>query len=161
MMKRFSLFMVLAGLTTLHVSGQDISGQWQGSLKAGSQEFRLILQVKSDKGAWMANLLSIDRSPDRGAGIPTTSFSLDGSSVRFDITQIHGSFEGKLGADGSTITGTWTQGQPLPLEFRHATKDTIWTDPSPHHLEFIPVDQCPEQERRVRLPCHFRFCKAR
>jgi len=30
-------------------------------------------------------MLSIDQSPDRGAGIPATSFSLDGSNIRFAI----------------------------------------------------------------------------
>ena len=77
-MKRFTRFMALAALAALHVFGQDISGEWQGSLKAGPQELRVILQVRSDKGAWIATLLSIDQSPDRGVGMVATSFALDG-----------------------------------------------------------------------------------
>jgi pimeloyl-ACP methyl ester carboxylesterase len=138
--------MALAALAASLVNAQDISGDWQGTLKAGPRELRTILEVrKGDSGEWKAVLLSIDQSPDRGAGMATTSFSLDGSHIKFAISQIHGSYDGTLSADGTTITGTFTQGLPLPLEFRRATKETAWTDPSPHSVQFIAV------ERNVKL----------
>jgi pimeloyl-ACP methyl ester carboxylesterase len=121
---------------------QDISGDWQGTLKAGPRELRTVLQVsKGASGEWKAVLLSIDQSPDRGAGMATSSFSLDGSHIKFAISQIQGGYDGTVSADGTTITGTFTQGLPLPLEFRRATKETAWTDPSPHSVQFIPVAQ--------------------
>jgi non-heme chloroperoxidase len=145
-MKRLPRFMALAALAASLVNAQDISGDWQGTLKAGPRELRTILEVrKSDSGEWKAVLLSIDQSPDRGVGMATTSFSLDGSHIKFAISQIHGSYDGMLSADGTMITGTFTQGLPLPLEFRRATKETAWTDPSPHIAQFIPV------ERNVKL----------
>jgi non-heme chloroperoxidase len=145
-MKRLPRFMALAALAASLVNAQDISGDWQGTLKAGPRELRTILEVrKGDSGEWKAVLLSIDQSPDRGAGMATTSFSLDGSHIKFAISQIHGSYDGTLSADGTTITGTFTQGLPLPLEFRRATKETAWTDPSPHSVQFIAV------ERNVKL----------
>jgi pimeloyl-ACP methyl ester carboxylesterase len=138
--------MALAALAASLVNAQDISGDWQGILKAGPRELRTILEVtKSDNGDWKAVLLSIDQSPDRGAGMATTSFSLDGPHIKFAISQIHGSYDGTLSAGGTTITGTFTQGLPLPLEFRRATKETAWTDPSPHSVQFITV------ERNVKL----------
>jgi non-heme chloroperoxidase len=140
-MTRFSQFMAIAALTATLACAQDISGDWQGTLKAGSQELRTILKIaKSDSGGWMATLLSIDQSPDRGVGMLADSFSLDGSNIRFAIGQIRGSFEGKLSADATSISGTWTQGLPLPLELRRATKETAWLDPSPHTVQFITVD---------------------
>jgi non-heme chloroperoxidase len=145
-MKRFPRFMALAALAVSLVNAQDISGDWQGTLKAGPQELRTILEVrKADSGEWVAVLLSIDQSPDRGAGMATTSFSLDGSHIKFAISQIHAVYDGTLSADGRTITGTFTQSLPLPLEFRRATKETAWTDPSPHSVKFIAV------ERNVKL----------
>jgi non-heme chloroperoxidase len=141
-MKRLSRFMALAAFAASLVYTQDISGDWQGTLKAGPRELRTILQVKKgDGGEWKAVLLSIDQSPDRGAGMATTSFSLDGSHIKFAISQIKGSYDGTLSADETTITGTFTQGLPLPLEFRHATKETAWADPSPHSAQFIPVEK--------------------
>jgi non-heme chloroperoxidase len=141
-MKRFNRFMALAAFAASLVYAQDISGTWQGTLKAGPQELRTILQVaKSDQGEWRATMLSIDQSPDRGAGLPATSFSLDAGNIKFAIGQIGGSYDGKLSADGASISGTWTQGQPLPLDFRRATKETAWLDPSPHSVQFIAVEK--------------------
>ncbi|MEO7144990.1 MAG: alpha/beta hydrolase [Bryobacteraceae bacterium] len=141
-MRRFNRFMALTAFTALLVYAQDISGDWQGTLKAGPRELRTILQIaKSDNGDWRATLLSIDQSPDRGAGMATTSFSLDGSNIKFAIGQIRGSYDGKLSADGTSISGTWTQGRPLPLEFRRATNETAWLDPSPHSIQFIAVEK--------------------
>lgn len=41
---------------------QDMSGDWQGTLKAGPRELRTILHVtKGDSGEWKAALLRIPR----------------------------------------------------------------------------------------------------
>jgi pimeloyl-ACP methyl ester carboxylesterase len=49
---------------------------------------------------------------------------------------------GKVSADNHSISGTWSQGPPLPLDFQRATKETVWPlDASPHKVEFIPVDK--------------------
>ena len=122
-MRSFNRFLALSAFAALLGYAQDISGDWQGTLKASAQELRILLQVaKSDNGEWRATMLSIDQSPDRGTSIPATSFSLDGSNIRFAIAAICSSYDGKLSADGASISRTWTQGRPLPLEFRRATK---------------------------------------
>ncbi|MCU1324942.1 MAG: putative hydrolase or acyltransferase of alpha/beta superfamily, partial [Bryobacterales bacterium] len=141
-MTQLNQFMAVAVLSALNALGQDISGEWQGSLKAGPQELRVILQVtKSDNGGWTADLLSIDQSPDRGSGMAATSFSLDGRDIKFAIGQLRGAYDGKLSGDGSTITGIWTQARALPLDFRRATKETAWVHPSTHKVDFIPVEK--------------------
>jgi hypothetical protein len=72
-MKRLSRFMALAAFAASLVFAQDISGDWQGTLNEGPRELRTILQVKEgDSGEWKAVLLSIDQSPDKGAGMATT-----------------------------------------------------------------------------------------
>jgi pimeloyl-ACP methyl ester carboxylesterase len=85
-------------------------------------------------------MLSVDQSPDRGTGTPVTSLSLDGSNIQFALGAARGSYAGKLSPDGASIRGTWTQGQQLPLEFKRATKETAWLDPSPHVAQFIMVE---------------------
>ena len=141
-MRLFRRYMALTAFMALLAYGQDISGDWQGTIKAGAQEIRILLQIaKSDHGEWKATMLSIDQSPDRGAGAPVTSFSLNGSNIQFAITTARGSYEGKLSADGASISGTWMQGRPLPLDFKRATKETAWLDPSPHRAQFIAVEK--------------------
>jgi hypothetical protein len=44
---------------------QDIAGDWQGTLKAGAQELRVVLAIdNSTYGNWSATFSSIDQSPD-------------------------------------------------------------------------------------------------
>jgi hypothetical protein len=139
-MGSFNRFLALVAFPALLACAQDISGDWQGVLKTGAQDVRILLQIaKSDNGEWKATMLSIDQSPDWGAGAPVTSFSQNASNIQFAIGAVRGSYEGKLNAGGESIGGTWTQGRALPLEFRRATKETAWLDPSPHRARFIAV----------------------
>lgn len=141
-MKPIQAMIGLILLATTALSAQDLSGNWQATLKTRGLELRIIMRVaKNDSGGWKASVYSIDQSPDWGAGTPASSFTLTDSSVKFEVAQIRGSYDGKLSGDDSTITGTWTQGGPLPLEFRRATKETAWRDPSPHSIQFVTVDQ--------------------
>jgi non-heme chloroperoxidase len=123
--------------SSLHA--QDIAGDWQGTLKMGAG-LRVILHItKGDNGGWNGMMYSIDQTTD---GIKVNSLSLVGSDVKFSVDQVHGSYEGKLSADGASISGTWTQGSPLPLELQRATKETAWPiDASPHTMQFATVDK--------------------
>jgi hypothetical protein len=51
--------------------------------------------------------------------------------VKMSIKMIDATYEGKLSAAGTLITGTWTQGNPLPLILKRATPETEWTIPEP------------------------------
>src|SRR5580704_7262609 len=120
---------------------QDIAGDWQGTLKAGPQELRVVLAIdKSADGKWNATFSSIDQSPDWGARTPVDSITLQGSDLKFAIAAVRGTYEGKLSADGASIDGVWSQGRPLPLELRRATPKTAWKDPSPHTMQFVTAD---------------------
>jgi pimeloyl-ACP methyl ester carboxylesterase len=121
---------------------QDISGDWQGRLQAGPQELRLIVKIeKGNSGGWNASLLSIDQIPDRGVGIRANSVTLQGSNLKFTIDAARATYEGKVSTDGGSIKGTWTQGQPLPLDFQRATPENAWKDPSPHTVQLVTVDK--------------------
>jgi uncharacterized protein (TIGR03435 family) len=110
-----------------HARG-DISGDWQGTLQAG-KSLRTVLKIsKKDKG-WGAQLYSIDQG---GQPISASSVTLDGSTFKFSIDLIGGSYEGILSGDGNSIVGTWTQAtHPLPLTLVRATKETAWEIPAP------------------------------
>jgi pimeloyl-ACP methyl ester carboxylesterase len=124
------------------LSAQDLTGDWQGALGAAPRQLRVILHIeKDDRSAWKATLASIDQSPDWGAGMPVDAVTAQGTSVKFVVAALRGSYEGTLAADGNSIVGTWSQGRPLPLTFARATSETAWKDPAHHTVQFVTVDQ--------------------
>ena len=123
------------------VSAQDLKGDWQGALSVGPRQLRLILHVdKAADTAWKATLASIDQSPDWGAGTPVDSVTVSGSSFKFAIAALRGTYDGTIAADGNSIEGTWTQGGSLPLTLTRATAETAWKDPAHHSVQFVTVD---------------------
>jgi uncharacterized protein (TIGR03435 family) len=107
----------------------DITATWQGTLHAG-QDLRTVLKVtKADSGGYKADFYSIDQGAQP---IPVTKITLDGTTVKYNITAFDLKYEGKLSADGNTIEGSTTQGgNALPLTFTRATPATEWAIPKP------------------------------
>ncbi len=111
-------FTWMAAAGTAHAQNPDPAGDWQGTLNAGGQELRLVLHItKAPDGSLKSTLDSIDQGAN---GIPVASTTLKDSKLNLDIAAVHGAYEGKVAADGNTISGTWTQAQALPLEFKRA-----------------------------------------
>jgi len=109
----FSLLLAAAA------SAATIEGDWQGTLKSGPFELRLVLHItKSEKGAFSATMDSIDQN---GFGLPVDTFTLTGSALAFEMQAVKGSYEGKVNPQVTAISGTWTQnGRSAPLEFTRA-----------------------------------------
>jgi hypothetical protein len=73
-------------------------------------------------------MFSIDQG---GQPINASSATLDGSTFKYSVDLIGGSYQGTLNADGNSIVGSWTQGpNPIPLTFVRATKETAWEIPA-------------------------------
>jgi non-heme chloroperoxidase len=118
---------------------KDIAGTWQGTLKVGAQELRIVIQVAKGGDGWKGTMYSIDQSPN---GVPVTEVTLDESILKLRIDPYRISFEGTMSDDGSSVSGTWKQTIPLPLELRRAAKEAAWTlDSSPHRVQFVTVDK--------------------
>lgn len=121
---------------------QDITGDWQGTLKANA-DVRLIVRIRKElDGSLQARVLRADQNPaDWGSGNLANAVSLEGSDFKFRADAVKASYEGTLGADGNSISGTWTQGTAVPFELRRVTKETAWPEPTAHHSQFITVDK--------------------
>jgi uncharacterized protein (TIGR03435 family) len=130
MKKLFLWLLAVAALSTGSLWAQDITGTWQGTLQTPQKELRIVLKIsKSDKGEWKTAVYSIDQGAQPMAA---STSSLVGSTFKCVVNFISGSYEGKVGADGKTITGTWTQGNgPLPLNLAKVTPETAWAIPEP------------------------------
>jgi uncharacterized protein (TIGR03435 family) len=128
-MKRLMLYLTMCvALICTAAQAQDVTGTWQGTLKAG-QDLRTILVVSKDNGRLKGSMYSIDQG---SMEIKASSITLDGPTFKYAVDLIGGSYEGKLSPDGKTITGIWTQGPTsIPLVFTRATKETAWEIPAP------------------------------
>ena len=123
-----SWIIALIALLGTALFAQDITGTWQGTLKAG-RDLRTVIKIsEAAEGGLKAVMYSIDQG---GQPINASAITLQGSTVKMSVAGIGGTFEGKLSADGTTIAGTWTQGTPLPLNLTRATAQTEWTIPEP------------------------------
>jgi uncharacterized protein (TIGR03435 family) len=126
-MKRLMFGIIaLAALPGSALQAQNFIGAWQGTLKAGPQELRTVIKISLEDDKLKATLYSIDQK----AQIPFTTATKDGSTIKMAIAGL-GGYEGKLSADGNSITGTFTQGAPIPLNLTRATPETAWTIPDP------------------------------
>lgn len=111
------LFAALAAmLAPMSRAQAQVTGDWQGTLHAGGTELRLVLHITAGKDAALAATLdSVDQS---AFGIPVTTVALKESRLALTVDAVHGTYEGTVNKDATEIDGTWTQGQPLELNFR-------------------------------------------
>src|ERR1700735_1971859 len=113
-MKRIVVLSLLILAIGYAARAQDIVGDWQGTLKIGTSELRLVVHItKGDDGNLKATMDSIDYG---AKGYPISSISLQDSKLSFTSEAIHGSYEGTINKGATEITGTFTQGSPLPLD---------------------------------------------
>jgi hypothetical protein len=110
-------------------------GTWQGLL-AGKLHL-IVMLAKSNGGGYEGYLNSVDQN----ATVPIDHVRVDGSSVHFEVSKVKGAFDGKLSADGATLSGQWTQGgAPQTLELqRHAPEAAKTSAPTAPPLA-IPLD---------------------
>ena len=110
-----------------HAKG-DLTGDWQGTLQA-QRALRTVLKISKGEKGLAVKMYSIDQG---GQPISASSASFDGSTFKYVVDMIGGSYTGTVSADGNSIVGTWTQGpNPLPLTFVRATRETAWEIPAP------------------------------
>lgn len=131
-MSKLTIFVAALAAAASALFAQTLTGTWQGALKipqAPNGELRIVMKISTtDKDTLKAVMYSIDQG---GQPIAAESVKQSGSGLKITVPAINGTYEGSLSADGNTITGTWTQGTPLPLMLVKATAATAWTIPEP------------------------------
>jgi hypothetical protein len=129
----FVLLLTMAAATT--AQAQAIGGDWQGTLAAGGAEIRLVLHLTPDgKSGFTATF----DSPDQGVkGLGVTSVTLVDSTLKFEVPQVRGSYEGKVNTEATAITGKWSQlGTALPLNLsRPPASSTVKRIPKPSDID--------------------------
>jgi CubicO group peptidase (beta-lactamase class C family) len=76
----------------------------------------LKLHLKPGAGGAMEGTLD---SLDQGAiGLPCANFRLEGKTLSFEVPSVNGKWHGTVSGDGAALSGSWSQGQEMPLAFR-------------------------------------------
>jgi uncharacterized protein len=120
------LFLQLVGMSqaqepkTTEIKKSEPTAIWEGALKVGAIELRLVFKIEKKDG----KLISSMDSPDQGAnGIPIDETKIEESKVTFDLPKLKASFAGELSKDGKSIKGVWKQaGMDFPLELKLVEK---------------------------------------
>lgn len=94
------------------VEPKTLGGDYAGTLAS----LHLVLHMGLDaQGRLIGTLDSIDQ---HAMGLPCANFKLEGNLLSFDVPTVGGSWRGEIKDDGVTLSGTWTQGSSMPLEFK-------------------------------------------
>jgi uncharacterized protein len=94
-------------------ANKDPNGIWEGTLEVPGTPLTLTFQIQGT-GAKRTATLSV---PEQGAkNVPVRKTTITGDTVNFEMPEIGASFTGKLSADRTKLTGTFSQGGgKLPL----------------------------------------------
>ena len=104
----------------------NLAGTWQGTLHVGPGELRIVMKISNDSDGLKALMYRIDQGP---ASNPSSSISVQDLSITISFSGIGATYEGKLGADGNSLSGTWRGLQTVPFNLARATTDTAWAIP--------------------------------
>lgn len=100
-----------------------LEGVWEGALDTPGGTLHLRFNFTKNADGSIAGTID---SVDQGAnGLPITSISRTGDTMKLEVKVVGGGFEGALSKDGATLTGNWSQGGgdlPLTMQRKKAAK---------------------------------------
>lgn len=126
-----AVFVVAIAAAQTPAPGLD--GTWRGTLGGA---LRLVLTIEKQADGGFTGIID---SVDQGTRIPISRIMLAGDTVRLDVKDVNGSYEGTLNATRTEIKGTWNQGVPQPLMFRRDVKTAASPPAAPAASADTPV----------------------
>ena len=87
-------------------------GEWEGTLAVAGLRIRMHVSRASD-GLWIGEFDSVDQ----GAKLPMDHIVVAGDTIRYGIASVGGTYQGVLSAARDAITGSWSQGTTVGLNF--------------------------------------------
>lgn len=116
--------------TALAQNAADIAGTWQGTVQVG-KAMRVVLKISKGKAGLEGSVYCLDETVGSD-GLSASSMTFDGMQLKFAIAPINAAFEGKLSADGGSITGKWNQeDESAKVELKRASAGNEWALPDP------------------------------
>jgi squalene-hopene/tetraprenyl-beta-curcumene cyclase len=141
-------FCIFAALVARALPAQDLSAIWQGTLPAGGDQHRVVVQIAKMNAGWAATASYVEFLHDP---VHVDSLILNGSDLKLTFNGGEGTYEGKINSDSSSIAGTWTwSNRSTPLELRRAAKETAWQVPFQyqyHHKDVTYFRPSPDEAK--------------
>ena len=133
-MKQFLLLAALPGA----LLAQALEGTWQGTLPPPNLNdgIRLAFKIEKNGNTYQGTFYNLANGRQFNLG----AITLQGNAVKISIPGNGMNYEGRIEADGNSITGILNQGtNPLPLVLKRATATTAWElPPPPPALKALP-----------------------
>lgn len=130
---------------TFAAHAQDIAGSWNGSLKIGGTQLRVVLNISKSANGYTSTL----DSPDQGAkGIPVSNTLFENGKLNIEISAAGIAYSADLQND--TFVGTFKQGgKEFPLAL---SKGEVTTEPAKRPQE--PQKPYPYNSEEVTFENH-------
>jgi pimeloyl-ACP methyl ester carboxylesterase len=94
-------------------------GFWEGTLKAGPLDLRVVFKVKKDGDTLKATMDSLDQG---ARDVPFSKATFADGKLTLEIEKV-ATYTGKLAEDGKSMSGTWKQsGQNFTLDLKRVEK---------------------------------------
>jgi len=145
-MLSFSLALV-GSLCLAQTPAPTVAGSWEGALEVGAVKLRIGVTILAQADGSLSATMD---SPDQGAyGLPLSDVVFADGVLKFALRRANGAFEGRLDATAGAITGTWTQGMPMPLVLKRVDKPTRLSRPQepkppfPYRSEHVTITNAP------------------
>lgn len=115
--------LIASTLAAQRAEQPSVVGSWEGTLETPGGNLRLRLHATQDaSGKLGAKLDSVDQG---ATGIPVDVITFEEGVVKWSITRLGASYEGKLAAGGDVIEGTLTQGIALKLSLKRMSAVSV------------------------------------
>jgi uncharacterized protein len=98
--------------------GRELEGTWNGTLTGDAGTLHIVLKLSNQPDGTSAGTAY---TVEEGLEIPVTNITQKGSAVTLDFTNVAASYKGDLNANGTELTGAYTQGNLVaPVTFHRA-----------------------------------------
>ncbi|MGB8885824.1 MAG: serine hydrolase domain-containing protein [Candidatus Korobacteraceae bacterium] len=133
---------------------QTLAGDWSGALTVGSSSLPLVIHLRVEADGKLS--ATLDSPAQGGYGAAGSNVQLKGSTFSFDVPAALGTYTGTVSADGKTISGTWSQGKPLPLVLKQSATaaELAQLKPSPVDGDWTGVLRAGDASLRVAFHFH-------
>jgi len=106
------VFLLITILSVFIMTGQEITGQWNGILKVPGSQLRVVFNIAKTAAGYNATM----DSPDQGAkGIPFTTTKFENAILKLEIPSAQIVYEGMLNKDNNIVGNLVQRGQSFPL----------------------------------------------